>query len=177
MTSWGEWKAEHPNTTVLSAEEMGRNAGEIIDPYAGYYTSGAAGITGWTNENDLLKAKDLVVGIQVGEEARGYPFALVHSSGLVNDRLNGVPLLLAFVQDLETVAVYRAEANGQELTFSEGDEPGLLRDDQTSSLWEVQTGRAVSGPLAGSNLSRMAAPLVFWFAWSDIHTNSDVYSE
>jgi hypothetical protein len=177
MTSWGEWKRRHPVTKVLSAEAMGRNADEIIDPYVGYYTSGAAGVTGWANESELLKAKELVAGVQVGEEARGYPFEIVHSNGLINDRLNDIPLLLAFIHDLETVAVYRAEANGQALTFSDGSEPGLMRDDQSGSLWEVQTGQAVDGPLAGSNLPRLAAPLVFWFAWSDIHTNSDVYVE
>jgi hypothetical protein len=177
ITSWGEWKAQQPETRVLSAKETGRNADEIIDPYAGYYASGAAGVTGWTNQNDLLKAKALVVGVQIGDEARGYPFELVHSHGLINDRLNDVPLLLAFVQELDSVTVYRAETDGQELTFVESDDPGVLRDEQTSSLWEVQTGRAIVGPLAGNVLSRVASPLVFWFAWSDIHTNSDVYAE
>ena len=177
ITSWGEWKTEHADTKVLSAEEMGRKAEEIIDPYASYYTSGAAGVTGWSNENDLLEAKELVVGVQVGEEVRGYPFEVVHSSGLINDRLNDIPLLLAFVPDLQTVAVFRAEIDGQTLTFSVGDAPGLVRDDQSGSLWEVQTGRAIEGSLAGNELPRLAAPLVYWFAWSDIHTNSDVYVE
>jgi hypothetical protein len=33
----------------------------------------------------------------------------------------------------------------------------------------------MQGALEGNELSRLAAPLVYWFAWSDIHTNTDIH--
>jgi hypothetical protein len=153
---------------------MGRND-EVIDPYAGYYTGGGIGITGWANPNELLDPKDLVVGIEIGGDARGYPLGMIHEIGIVNDRLNTIPLVLVFDSELETATVYRAEADGLALSFTLSSDPGLIQDEQTGTAWEIDTGLATEGPLAGNRLSRMAAPLVFWFAWSDIHPESDVF--
>ena len=91
MTSWGEWQAAYPETKVLSAFALGTNAEDVFDPYSGYYTTGSAGVTGWTNPNDLLPAKELVVGLVIGQESRAYPLAFIREVGLVEDELGGVP--------------------------------------------------------------------------------------
>ena len=52
----------------------------------------------------------------------------------------------------------------------------MMADEQTGSIWQIGTGIAMEGPFEGERLEVVAAPLVFWFAWSDIHTNSDVYA-
>lgn len=174
MTSWADWKEQHPDTLVLSAVEMGRNE-EVLDPYAGYYTGGGIGVTGWANPNELLDPKELVVGIEVGGTARGYPLGLIYEQGIVNDTLNTLPLVLVFDPALETATVYRAEAGDMKLSFTSATVSSLMQDEQTGTLWEIGTGLATEGPLAGTRLSRVAAPLVFWFAWSDIHPKSDVF--
>ncbi|MCP4423440.1 MAG: DUF3179 domain-containing protein, partial [Chloroflexi bacterium] len=78
MTSWGEWKKLHPDTRVLSARQMGRQD-EIIDPYAGYYVSGAAGFSSDLERNETLPAKSLAVGLLAGKETRAYPLATLRS--------------------------------------------------------------------------------------------------
>jgi hypothetical protein len=174
MTSWGDWKSSHPDTRVLSAVQMGNNA-EVIDPYVGYYSSGAAGVTGWANPNELLGPKELVIGIAIDDVARGYPLQLIREQKVVNDVLNNIPLLFAYDEAQDAALIYRAQVADQFLSFvpAVGDE--TLTDEQTGSTWEIGTGLAIDGPLVGERLARLAGPLVFWFAWSDIHTNSDVY--
>jgi hypothetical protein len=176
MTSWGEWKAVYPETQVLSAVALGTNAEEIFDPYSGYYTTSFAGVTGWANPNDRLPAKELVVGLIIGQEARAYPLALIREAGLVQDELGGVPLLLLYEPALSSVFVYRRDSGQMALTFSLTAVEGQIQDDQTGTVWDIKSGRGMTGVFGGEELSRLAAPLVYWFAWSDLHSETEIYT-
>ena len=57
--------------------------------------------------------------------------------------------------------------DGRRLTFR-ADGPQTFTDDQTGSTWDV-LGRAVSGPLAGTQLQRTGHLDTFWFAWAAFH--------
>lgn len=175
MSSWGEWKTSHPDTRVLSAVQMGNDI-DIVDPYVGYYGSGSAGITGWANPNELLGPKELVVGLVAGASARAYPSQLLQELLVINDSLDNFPVLISFDEGHGTTHAYHAQVAGQILSFIPGPEPGMMVDEQSGSIWRIGPGIAIEGPLEGEHLERVAAPLVFWFAWSDIHTNSDVYA-
>ena len=48
-------------------------------------------------------------------------------------------------------------------------------DTETQSEWDILTGQAVSGSLAGSQLSQVPITYAFWFGWIDYHTESGVY--
>ncbi len=178
MTSWGEWKTAYPDTQILSAVALGTNAEDVFDPYSGYYTTGSAGVTGWANPNELLPAKELVVGLIIGQEARAYPLALVREVGLIQDELGGIPLLLVYDPSLGSIVVYRRDTIEPEigpLNFSLTAAEGQVQDAETGTHWDIRSGRALEGELIGSDLSRLSAPLVYWFAWSDIHTKTGVY--
>lgn len=177
ITTWGEWKKTQPNTTILSAAQMGRQAEAIIDPYAGYYASGAAGFSTGQNQNDLLPAKSLVIGLVAGQEARAYPLGTVQAEGIIHDQLGILPVLLIFDEMLGTVLAYRPEIDGQRLTFTAAAQFGFFTDEETGSLWDGRSGVAVDGPLAGAELPQLSGPLVFWFAWSAFHPETDVYGE
>ncbi|MCP4426054.1 MAG: DUF3179 domain-containing protein, partial [Chloroflexi bacterium] len=148
---------------------------EIIDPYAGYYGSGAAGFSSDLERNETLPAKSLAVGLLAGKEARAYPLATLRSEKIVNDQLGALPALLLFDDTLQSVFAYQREVDGRLLTFADA-ENGFLRDDETGTLWNGRTGEAVSGPLTGTQLTPLSAPVVFWFAWSAIHPQTDVYA-
>ena len=177
ITTWGEWKQLHPDTRILSAEQLGRQADDIIDPYAGYYASGAAGFSTDLNQNDLLPAKTLVIGLVAGEKARAYPLEMVRSQGFVQDQLGILPILLIFDEELETVLAYRPEIDGQRLTLAPAARPGFFVDKETGSVWNGRAGEAVEGALAEREWPQLSGPLVFWFAWSAFHPATDVYGE
>jgi hypothetical protein len=176
LTTWGAWKQSHPETRVLSAVQMGNQSNQIVDPYVGYYSSGAAGLGGQATLDERLPAKELVVGLRVGDEKRAYPLALLREIDIVNDELSGLPIVLIYDEELLTVFVYERIIKDTERTFVLESTPGLMRDQEPGSLWDVQTGLATEGPLAGTRLIRLSAPLVFWFAWSDIYPDTEVYS-
>ncbi len=106
LSTWGAWKEAHPHTTLLSARQMGLQAGAIIDPYAAYYVSGASGLGG-READSRLPPKTLVVGVRIGNASRACPVAAVRASGQISDTLGGVPILLVYDRQLQTVLVYR----------------------------------------------------------------------
>ncbi len=173
MTSWGAWKTLRPDTLVLSARQMGRQDA-IIDPYAGYYTSGAAGFSSELERNEALPAKLLVIGLLAGKEARAYPLPTVQAEKIINDQINSLPTLLFFDETLQSTFTYRREVNGQILTFMLADDV-FLYDLETGSVWNGRTGQAIDGPLTGTELPQLSGPLAFWFAWSAIYPQTDVY--
>ena len=51
---------------------------------------------------------------------------------------------------------------------------GRLIDLQTESEWSYE-GVAVSGPLEGTELTRMTIDPGFWFAWVAFHPDTDLF--
>ncbi|GAB4417548.1 MAG: DUF3179 domain-containing protein [Anaerolineales bacterium] len=172
LAPWREWQAQYPHTTILSAEKMGQHADAIIDPYAGYYESNSIGMTSLQNPDDRLNPKSLVIGLQLGGHIRAYPLESVRKARLINDRLGETNLLLVYDQGFETVLAYNTDS----LTFSLDTQSGFLLDDQTASRWDPKTATAIDGTLKGQTLSRLVSPLVYWFAWADIHPDTELYS-
>ena len=175
ITEWASWKDEHPETTVLSAQQLGKQADKVVDPYAGYYASGIAGLTG-SLADDRLPAKELVVGLVIGDEARAYPLPALKETVIVNDQLASVPLLLLYDADLQTVYVYHRKVGNQILIFEADDEVGSLRDVNTGSLWDVRSGVAVEGTYRSNRLHRLSAPLIYWFAWSGLYRQTELWT-
>ena len=174
LSTWGAWKQAHPTTLVLSAQQMGRQATEILDPYAGYYRSGMAGLGGQASLDDRLPPKALVLGIRVGAEQRAYPFDTIRNVALINDELATSPILVLYNPELNTAAAFSRTIDGKILTFHINIE-GQLVDQETGSQWSMETGQALTGPLKGTRLQRLAAPLIFWFAWSDIYPQTGIF--
>lgn len=175
ITSWGEWKTVHPDTQILSAEKVGQAAADIIDPYAGYYTSGAAGFSSGLDLDERLPSKLLVIGLLAGDATRAYPLETMRAETLINDEVGVLAALLLFDARLETVLAYNRQAAGQTLTFVWAETPGQVMDAETGTKWDIFTGTAVSGPLVGESLTQLSAPLVFWFAWAAIHPDTTIY--
>ena len=175
LSSWGEWKAAHPDTRVISAEKLGRRADEIIDPYTGYYASGTAGFDTGAERDDTFNAKQLVAGLVLEDEVRAYDLLTLTDVKIINDQLGAFPVVVLFDEGFSTAHTYLRTVAEQTLTFEPVQEPTQARDRETGSIWDIRSGIAQSGPLAGARLSRLSAPLVFWFAWTDIYPQTDVY--
>jgi len=173
--SWAEWQAEYPQTTILSASRMSLEADSIIDPYAGYYLSGSPGIMGSDFTDERLPPKSLVLGLLSGNQAYAFPLESIQSLGLLNELVGDRQILLVYDEEVESVFVYEAHVDGRNLTFEFDPSSGSLRDIETASLWDPGTGEAISGHYQGSRLSRLVSPLVYWFAWVDIHPKTELF--
>lgn len=175
QTTWRQWLSLHPDTKVL--DKAGRY---LSDSYESYYRGGSAGIIGESNKDKRLPSKDLVLGVDLVGAAKAYPFRAMAGQGAINDFFSGKPVLVAFDQLNETGAAFVRSVAGNPLHFQTTtmapDGVLLLRDQETGSTWQALTGRAIDGPLAGTALERLPSFYAFWFAWSDFHPDTELYS-
>ena len=175
QTTWRQWLNLHPDTLVLDKQGRYRS-----DSYEGYYRGGSTGIIGESNKDRRLPAKDLVLGVDLVGTAKAYPFRAMANQGAINDFFSGKPVLVTFDSLNETAAAFVRSVAGDPLHFQTttktGDGVMLLRDQETGSTWQALTGRAIEGPLAGTALERLPSFYSFWFAWSDFHPDTELYS-
>ena len=177
QSTWADWKREHPDTLVLSARQMGKQADEVVDPYVGYYNSGIPGLAGQANIDERLRAQTLVIGIKLGKEARAYTFDDIRTLRLISDELGEIPIMLVYNAKLNSVAAYARLVDNQTLNFELDANGNSVQDLETVSTWDIELGQATQGALAGENLSRLTAPIVFWFAWSDIYPDTNLHEK
>ena len=169
QTTWGQWLGLHPDTLVL--DKRGRFRG---DTYESYYQNGSAGIIGESNKDNRLPTKELVVGLDLDLDLEGktiaYPFREISNRPVINDFFAGQDVLVTFEPESETGVVFNRRVDGRTLHFRpiirDNAQGGMLlmQDDETSTVWQALTGRAIDGELEGTVLTRLPSHYSFWFA-------------
>jgi hypothetical protein len=164
-SEWGAWCQAHPETTVLPPE-LGSRTGHgskhtIGTPLVG--PSFRRRVRAWDTR---LPHSTLVLGVLASGGQRAYPLDRVRAAGgVVNDDIGGEPMVV--LADL-TKGSYAALAfsplvGRTRLEFRPG--PGGAVDERTGSRWTFE-GRAVEGPLAGSQLRFVPSHVSEWFIWA-----------
>lgn len=87
-TSWADWLARYPDTLVLS-NKTGYLRNYSRNPYAGYETSEAT-IFPVTFNKSGFHPKELVIGLELADSVKAYPFVeLAKSTGTIDDQVAG----------------------------------------------------------------------------------------
>lgn len=177
LTTWGAWREVHPDTEVLlppplSDTIVGRTSSDYDrDPYRG---NGRANIVTIGIPGDIDPRLDpnlTVVGVVFRGAARAYPADRVADVGVVNDCLNGLPVVVASRSGDEPVAYVRG-VDGQTVRFDRAGEYLVAG----GSRWEITSGHAVDGPHEGTKLTQAndRSPM-FWFAWAQFYPETDIW--
>jgi hypothetical protein len=74
LTTWGAWLEQHPDTKLLD-RSIGRGAGR--DPYTSYYNSNSAGVLGESVADRRLARKELIIGLDHGQQRIAYGFTIL----------------------------------------------------------------------------------------------------
>jgi hypothetical protein len=179
ITTWGEWRAEYPETEVLLPPPKSDTVkGEVSrdynrDPYAGYDESRRIGISGGPVDG-RLHPKTSVIGVATDEVARAYPLETVGKrGGVVNDTVDNWQVVVAATASGSLVA-YERTVDGTTLTF-ERDGDALVAG---GSRWGIVSGQARDGPYEGTSLTAAndRSPM-FWFAWADFYPDSEIFGQ
>lgn len=127
-----------------------------------------------------LADDDQILGIVVGSEARAYPIAILNWHEIVNDRIGGQPVVISYCPLCGTGVAFSAAVDDRPLDFGVSgllyNSDVLLYDRQTESLWSQLLNRAISGPLAGSQLVMLPMLHTTWGAWKSHYPQSLVLS-
>lgn len=173
LVPWQAWLARHPDTKVL------------VDERANITYTGRISIDRF------------VIGVSIGDAATGFYFASSAIAGVVNEWVGMFPVAVFADKDTRVIHVFlrspRPGFNGPEflpdtLTFEliEADElhdAGELtvardvRDVETGSRWDIETGVAISGPLKGALLQRAPYVSAYYWAWQDFNPHTVLWGD
>ena len=175
LISWADFKAAHPEGTVLS-RETGYHADYGRNPYAGYDdVNNLPFLYRGPETPGALPPMARVVTVDLNGEAVGYPYDVLQEVHVVNDTVGGVPIVVLWApgtasaldaasvaggDDVGAATTFSRQLDGQTLIFVfDGDR---IVDEQTGTEWDV-LGQAMSGPKAGSQLEPVVSINHFWF--------------
>ena len=165
--TWTEWKKLHPDTKVLSRDLgllRGGPAAYEIDSFTGYRETLNRGRFAFPVSEDKLDGRlrpgDLVFAVDVNGRHRAYALGS-DGARVINDEVGGQPVVVVTRPSGPSGLAYFSELDDRVLKFKLLD--GALVDEGTGSLWD-DAGRAVAGPLAGSELTAVPSRTSFWFS-------------
>jgi uncharacterized protein DUF3179 len=104
LTTWGQWKQNHPNTLVLSTQ-TGFKRDYTRDPYQGYISTEKTYFPVNATSNKV-PGKERVLGVQVKNGFKAYPYSeLAKSDGVLKDEFKGVTIEIHFDIESNTAAL------------------------------------------------------------------------
>ena len=177
LTSWEEWLRLHPNTLVLKplpgyAERIPAKNAQLR---AGYSLERSAPDDVVRRDN-RLRAYTKIIGLTVGDSSRAFPLDALDRVRIVNEELGGQPILVVHQPRSDTTTSFVARVNGTRLTFDEANAAATeVIDRETHSRWDAY-GRCTSGKLKGTQLETLIMEPEYWFAWSEFHPGTTIYS-
>ena len=161
LDTWGAWVAAHPDTTVVEDER-----GKVFLP-------------------DLIPY-DYVIGVSIKEDASSYYVNSLLDTNVLNHDVGDNPVVVITDPVTKKVRVFLRRTTGTPADASvavpdlfefEGAGEDRMRDLQTGTIWEVDRGLALEGPLRGTALQQVPYITSFDWAWTDFYPDSVVWGE
>ena len=177
-TTWAEWRRRYPHTMVLKpmpgyAELMPSRSRRIKD-VTRVGPEGAP--NGALRLDTRLPARETVAGLEVDRESVAFPFSELRRARVVNDRVGGLPMVVIHQPSSDTTTAFDARASGKVLKFQPAnDDASSVIDLETRSTWNAY-GLCLEGPLKGTQLKQVILVPQFWFAWSQFHQGTRIFT-
>ena len=133
-------------------------------------------VYGAATAGDWLEPTDLVLGYVAGDRAYGYPFKILNFHEIVNDDLDGLPVLISYCPLCRSAIVYDRRVDGETLSF--GNTSALYESDlvmvdrNTGSYWWQVAGSAIVGTLTGASLDPLPSVVATWADWKAQHPDT-----
>ena len=131
----------------------------------------------WSADKASVDPDDMVLAVRFGGHARAYPIRTMGYHHIVNDTVEGVPIVVTYCTLCHTGIVWDPMVDGKRLHFRlAGINNGnaLMRDEETRSVWQQSTGEAIFGPLKGQHLKLIHSSEATYAMWRKEHPQGDV---
>lgn len=177
LTTWSEWRKQHPDTLVLMPLPGYADRLETENKILRQGVLGTAGPApdGAFGHDTRLRPRDTIVGLETGGEAKAYPMSVLQRLHVINDTIGRTPVLIVHQPASDTTTAFIAQAGAGRLKFQAANaQADKLTDLETHSIWSAY-GVCLEGRLKGTRLKRLILEPEFWFAWSEFHPKTLVY--
>lgn len=118
-----------------------------------------------------------VLGIRIGGIPKAYPFPIIAEKGVINDIVAVNNILVTLDPDLLAGAVFYRTVQSLTLSFHTTGhrEDGLMlvQDQETGSVWQALTGRAIKGPLTGIVLEEISSDFSTVAQWKELYPGTE----
>ena len=174
LTTWGEWLAQHPDTTVISNETGVYPAEQYLpeDNRRSIYFSYRAD-TGImfpvAGIDEALPIKQQVFGLEFGGVARAYPRDVLVQNSLVNDNVGGKDVVIVTVAGGGSRAY---DSQGLQLQFSAG---GQFQSGD-GRTWRLLEDALENTGDPSQRLPRLPSRDAYWFGWQAFYPHTELYS-
>jgi len=149
MVTWGIWKQQHPDSTVLHMPRSARNY-----------------------DRTFYKQPEFIVfGFEVNGESRFISMVDMQASPVLNLELGNIPLVVTYHEPGTVAHLFDRTVNGMTLTFRQ-DTGATMTDQQTSTVWDLLSGQAIEGELKGEALKPRVGIMSYRRAWENFHPQS-----
>ncbi len=180
QSTWAEWKALHPDTSVLDLprdpNQRDPREGHGAEEYWARPAIDQIFITSLAIDlNRELPENEPILGLNGADALRAYPFYdLKREGGVLNDDLAGLPIVILTGPEPESIKamVFERRVGDRTLDFEIRD--GAFIDGDTESEWSIE-GQAVSGPLAGEQLVPVHFFNTRWHSWCYTHPGGEIW--
>ena len=129
---------------------------------------------------DWLAEADLVLGYASGSGAYAYPIKMLNFHEIVNDVIDGEPVLVSYCPLCFSGAVYSRDLEGEVLLFGNTsalyESDMVMYDHQTGSYWFQVLGESIVGPLTGKRLTLLPSMTTTWGEWKRQHPETVILS-
>ena len=168
ITTWADWRARHPETTVLSLDTGHRRDYGSGVVYRNYFASPDLMFPVVVGDETTVRRKDYVFGIRGPGAAKAWPLAAFAGGKVINDRIGDMPVVLIGDASTRTVRAYErgtaafTSASAVDALYGPG------------GVWRIGED-GITGP-AGEQLGRIAGHIAYWFAWDGyLGVRSELY--
>jgi hypothetical protein len=128
----------------------------------------------------FLQENDRILGIQGKEDAKAYPVKIMNWHEIVNDSLEGNPIVITYCPLCGSGIGFTRILRGDTATFGVSgllyQSDLLMYDHQTESLWSQIAMECVAGPLTGEKLEPRFLEHTSWGEWKKTHPQTLVLS-
>jgi len=182
------WRGTHPDGKVLS-RVTGYHRSYGTNPYADYDEPMVGPFLYRGQLDPRRPPKERVVGVQIGDTARAYPWPVLKHAQVINDTLAGEPIVVLYQpgtlsaldqtqmeqsRDVGAATVFSRRLGDRVLTFEAAG--ASFRDRETGSLWNL-LGVAQAGPHRRERLRAIPHIDAFWFAWAAFHPTTSIHTQ
>lgn len=167
LVRWAAWRAQHPDSDVLAAQDESLAAHREAQARDPARTTMPEFVAESLPANDgRLPRRALVYGFVVAGEAHAWPLRVLAERSIVNGVVGGAPLVIIHQPDVPTARVFDRRLGDRTLDFEQRD--GEVYDVGTGSRWS-RDGVAIEGLLAGQQLTPVVGTRAQWYAWRFTH--------
>jgi Protein of unknown function (DUF3179) len=168
--TWEAWLRQYPKSLVMKPDTI------FMDNYFKLEDYDRGTMQSNLVRRDIVswEPNSWIVGVMNNFSSKAYDWNELVQKKIVQDSVNGLPILLTIEKDTTSFHVYDRRVNDSVLSFQTAGNNDLLVDDKTHSSWNMD-GVCIAGLLKGKKLLPVQSYNEFWHSWQTFHKNAKIY--